>query len=319
MVNAVSTRISGNLVKAVGTRISGNDGFIMPTCIPKLHAKCNMEKTWVSGRLYTWDSGVSQIASKASPPLCVLSAFVALGRGLCKTLERAYLLSIGGKVMERPQYMFMRVAIGIHGEDLKARILKMEGCADREGIGDVAMMFFLGGGGGRGATGICTEWFWPVFFTGIRCGKRAPGVRIWTKEGTQQRFPILSPALKLYLVSVWTVWGTYGSSVFFCRRLPSWNFHQPLIIVIAFLSGPPVVSFIGSYPRVNTVRDNTCVFFMFFVYCFLFFMYALLSGFLVSCVRFCAFRDGRRQKKIMYRELYVYSSSFFFFSFSLVL
>lgn len=38
---------------------------------------------------------------------------------LAKTLERAYLLKLGDKVMERPQYMFMRIAIGIHGEDLK--------------------------------------------------------------------------------------------------------------------------------------------------------------------------------------------------------
>lgn len=36
-----------------------------------------------------------------------------------KTLERAYLMRIGKKVIERPQHMFMRVAIGIHGEDIK--------------------------------------------------------------------------------------------------------------------------------------------------------------------------------------------------------
>lgn len=38
-----------------------------------------------------------------------------------QTLERAYLLKLGGRVVERPQYMFMRIAIGIHGEDLEAR------------------------------------------------------------------------------------------------------------------------------------------------------------------------------------------------------
>jgi len=35
-----------------------------------------------------------------------------------KTLERAYLMRVDKKVIERPQYMWMRVAIGIHGEDL---------------------------------------------------------------------------------------------------------------------------------------------------------------------------------------------------------
>ena len=35
-----------------------------------------------------------------------------------KTLERAYLLKINGKIVERPQHMYMRVAIGIHGNNL---------------------------------------------------------------------------------------------------------------------------------------------------------------------------------------------------------
>jgi ribonucleoside-diphosphate reductase alpha subunit len=35
-----------------------------------------------------------------------------------KTLERSYLLKINKKPVERPQHLFMRVAIGIHGEDL---------------------------------------------------------------------------------------------------------------------------------------------------------------------------------------------------------
>jgi ribonucleoside-diphosphate reductase alpha chain len=37
-----------------------------------------------------------------------------------KTLERAYLMSIDKKIVERPQHMWMRVAIGIHGLDLKS-------------------------------------------------------------------------------------------------------------------------------------------------------------------------------------------------------
>lgn len=37
-----------------------------------------------------------------------------------KTLERSYLLKINGKIVERPQYMLMRVALGIHGDDLDA-------------------------------------------------------------------------------------------------------------------------------------------------------------------------------------------------------
>jgi ribonucleoside-diphosphate reductase alpha chain len=35
-----------------------------------------------------------------------------------KTLERSYLLKINGKIVERPQHMLMRVAVGIHLDDL---------------------------------------------------------------------------------------------------------------------------------------------------------------------------------------------------------
>ncbi|XP_044732830.1 ribonucleoside-diphosphate reductase large subunit isoform X2 [Chrysoperla carnea] len=39
-----------------------------------------------------------------------------------KTLERSYLLKVKGKIVERPQHMLMRVAIGIHGEDIDSAI-----------------------------------------------------------------------------------------------------------------------------------------------------------------------------------------------------
>lgn len=39
-----------------------------------------------------------------------------------KTLERSYLLKLDGKIVERPQQMLMRVAIGIHGHDIEAAI-----------------------------------------------------------------------------------------------------------------------------------------------------------------------------------------------------
>lgn len=39
-----------------------------------------------------------------------------------KTLERSYLLRIDGKNVERPQHLFMRVAIGIHKHDIEAAV-----------------------------------------------------------------------------------------------------------------------------------------------------------------------------------------------------
>ncbi len=39
-----------------------------------------------------------------------------------KTLEKSYLLKIDGKIVERPQHMYMRVSIGIHKEDIDSVI-----------------------------------------------------------------------------------------------------------------------------------------------------------------------------------------------------
>ncbi|MGB1104408.1 MAG: ribonucleoside-diphosphate reductase subunit alpha [Crocinitomicaceae bacterium] len=39
-----------------------------------------------------------------------------------KTLERAYLLKINNKIVERPQHMLMRVSIGIHKEDIESAV-----------------------------------------------------------------------------------------------------------------------------------------------------------------------------------------------------
>ncbi|PVV03530.1 hypothetical protein BB560_001983 [Smittium megazygosporum] len=39
-----------------------------------------------------------------------------------KTLERSYLLKVNGRCIERPQYLLMRVSVGIHGRDIDAAI-----------------------------------------------------------------------------------------------------------------------------------------------------------------------------------------------------
>ena len=39
-----------------------------------------------------------------------------------KTLERSYLMKVDGQIAERPQHMLMRVAVGIHGEDITAAL-----------------------------------------------------------------------------------------------------------------------------------------------------------------------------------------------------
>lgn len=48
-----------------------------------------------------------------------------------KTLEKSYLLRIDGSVTERPQHMYMRVAIGIHKNDLESVILTYNQMSER--------------------------------------------------------------------------------------------------------------------------------------------------------------------------------------------
>lgn len=48
-----------------------------------------------------------------------------------KTLERAYLLKINDKIVERIQYLFMRVSLGLHDDDIKSAIASYHGMSQK--------------------------------------------------------------------------------------------------------------------------------------------------------------------------------------------
>jgi len=48
-----------------------------------------------------------------------------------KTLEKSYLLRLNGKIAERPQLLLMRVAVGIHGDDIDRVVETYEGLSER--------------------------------------------------------------------------------------------------------------------------------------------------------------------------------------------
>ena len=60
-----------------------------------------------------------QVNTKALDAMCDFQRDYLISYFGFKTLEKSYLLSIKKKVMERPQYLFMRVAIALHGTDLE--------------------------------------------------------------------------------------------------------------------------------------------------------------------------------------------------------
>ena len=61
-----------------------------------------------------------------------------------KTLERAYLLRVGSRVIERPQHMLMRIALSIHKDDLKEAIKVYKAMSDGYFTHATPTMFNMG-------------------------------------------------------------------------------------------------------------------------------------------------------------------------------
>jgi ribonucleoside-diphosphate reductase alpha chain len=61
-----------------------------------------------------------------------------------KTLERSYLIKVHDKIVERPQHMFMRVAIGIHGNDLKDILETYDGMSTKMFLHATPTLFNFG-------------------------------------------------------------------------------------------------------------------------------------------------------------------------------
>ena len=70
----------------------------------------------VSNELYT----ISNEMSAYIEPMLDFSRDYLIDYFGFKTLERAYLFKVGDKILERPQHMWMRVAIGLHGNNMDA-------------------------------------------------------------------------------------------------------------------------------------------------------------------------------------------------------
>ncbi len=61
-----------------------------------------------------------------------------------KTLEKSYLFKINGIIVERPQYMFMRVSLGIHGENIKEAIKTYDAMSEKYFIHATPTLFNAG-------------------------------------------------------------------------------------------------------------------------------------------------------------------------------
>jgi len=61
-----------------------------------------------------------------------------------KTIEKSYLFKINEKIIERPQYMFLRVSLGIHKEDIKSVIETYEWMSQKAMIHATPTLFHAG-------------------------------------------------------------------------------------------------------------------------------------------------------------------------------
>ena len=61
-----------------------------------------------------------------------------------KTMERSYLFKINGRTMERPQHMFLRVALGIHKDDIRSAIETYEWMSQKAFIHATPTLFHAG-------------------------------------------------------------------------------------------------------------------------------------------------------------------------------
>tara|TARA_B110000259_G_scaffold175137_1_gene210076 strand:- start:1432 stop:3795 length:2364 start_codon:yes stop_codon:yes gene_type:complete len=61
-----------------------------------------------------------------------------------KTLERAYLMRMDDKIIERPQHMFMRVALAIHGNDIKDALETYDGFSTKRFLHATPTLFNFG-------------------------------------------------------------------------------------------------------------------------------------------------------------------------------
>jgi ribonucleoside-diphosphate reductase alpha subunit len=77
--------------------------------------KHNQQSPLISDELYNLVTEYGEVLDK----FCDYSRDYFIDYFGFKTLERAYLMKINGKSVERPQHMWLRVSIGIHGSDFE--------------------------------------------------------------------------------------------------------------------------------------------------------------------------------------------------------
>ncbi|KAL8566682.1 Ribonucleoside-diphosphate reductase large subunit [Nucella lapillus] len=85
--------------------------------VSNLHKETKKAFSDVISDLYSW---INPKTGKHSPMVSKETHDVVMRHQA--TLERSYLLKLGGKVAERPQHMLMRVAVGIHGNEVAEAI-----------------------------------------------------------------------------------------------------------------------------------------------------------------------------------------------------
>jgi ribonucleoside-diphosphate reductase alpha chain len=104
--------LAGRIIVSNHQKNTDSDFSTVVNHLFNFHDIHNKHNPLVSQELYTF---VSKYSSELNKMIVYDRDYLIDYFGF-KTLERAYLFKIGNKIVERPQHMWMRVAIGIHGD-----------------------------------------------------------------------------------------------------------------------------------------------------------------------------------------------------------
>ena len=104
--------LAGRIIVSNHQKNTDSDFSTVVNHLFNFHDIHNNHNPLVSQELYTF---VSKYSSELNKMIVYDRDYLIDYFGF-KTLERAYLFKIGNKIVERPQHMWMRVAIGLHGD-----------------------------------------------------------------------------------------------------------------------------------------------------------------------------------------------------------
>lgn len=162
MFDGVSTHQLDDLAAETAAYLSTSESeystLAARICVSNLHKQTGKQFSVVMESLYAYTSPTCEEAPKISKDVIdiirqnqtILDASIVYDRDFdfdyfgVRTLMKTYLMRLGDKIVERPQHMWMRVAIGIHMTDINSAIETYNGMSQKYFIHATPTLFNAG-------------------------------------------------------------------------------------------------------------------------------------------------------------------------------